>query len=264
LQDPKFGRDLPKVIERARSADVTTIVVPGYDMESSRRAIAIAEANEGIFATIGVHPHDAKALTPGDISTLATLAESPRVVAIGEIGLDFYRNLSPPEAQYRAFREQLLLARELALPVVIHSREADEEVFGVLTEHAEAVAEKPGDRSLGMMHCFAGDRTLAESYVALGFLISIAGPVTYSNAEKTREVVRQIPLDSLLIETDAPYLTPQPHRGKRNEPAFVIETARFIAELCGETIETVARATSDNASHLFALNRMAQTAGDRA
>jgi TatD DNase family protein len=264
LQDPKFGRDLSGVIERARSANVTTVVVPGYDMDSSRRAVEIAEANDGIFATIGVHPHDAKTLTPGDLSTLATLAETPRVVGIGEIGLDFYRNLSPPAAQYRAFREQLLLARELALPVVIHSRDADEAAFEVLAEHAEAVAEHGQDRPLGMMHCFAGDLALAKRYIALGFLISIAGPVTYANAEATREVAREIPLDSLLIETDAPYLTPYPLRGKRNEPAYVVEAARFIAELRGEPPETISAATADNAARLFAYDRIAQTAGDRA
>lgn len=264
LQDPKFGRDMPRVIERARTVGISTIVVPGYDMDSSRRAVEIAEASAGIFATVGVHPHDAKTLTPGDISTLATLAESPMVVAIGEIGLDFYRNLSPPDAQHRAFREQLALARQLELPVVIHSRDADEAVYEVLDEHAEAAAAKQHDRQLGMMHTFPADLALAERYIQLGFMISISGTVTYPNSENTREVARTIPLDSLLIETDAPYLTPQSHRGQRNEPAYVIETARSIAELRGEPLELIAAATTENTARLFALDRIAQPTGERA
>ena len=264
LQDSKFNRDLPDVIERSRTSGVYTIVVPGYDMDSSRRAVEIAESNAGIYATVGVHPHDAKTLTPGDISTLATLAESPRVVAIGEIGLDFYRNLSPPDVQRRAFREQLALARELQLPIVIHARDADEPTFEVLAEHAEAATDAwPQDRLLGVMHCFAGDLALAEQYVELGFLLSIAGTVTYPNAAKAREVVRGISLESLLIETDAPYLTPQSRRGQRNEPAYVVETARFIAELRSESFELVAQVTAANASHLFALDRIAQPTRER-
>jgi TatD DNase family protein len=265
LQDPKFGRDMPQVIERARAAGVSTMVVIGYDMDSSHRAVEIAESNEGVFATIGVHPHDAKTLTPGDISTPTTLAESPMVVAIGEIGLDFYRNLSPPDVQHRAFREQLALARELDLPVVIHSRDADEEVFEELAEHAEATSvDWPAERPLGVMHCYAGDIMLADRYIALGFLLSIAGTATYPNAEKTREVARAIPLGSLLIETDAPYLTPQSRRGQRNEPAYLVETVRFIAELRGEPPELIAKETASNAKRLFALDRVAQPTGDRA
>jgi len=265
LQDPKFNRDLPDVIERSRASGVSTIVVPGYDMDSSSRAVETAESNAGIYATVGVHPHDAKTLTPADISTLATLAESPRVVAIGEIGLDFYRNLSPQNIQIRAFREQLVLARQLRLPVVIHAREADEPAFEMLEEHAEATGDNwPVERPLGVMHCFAGDLALAERYIEMGFLISIAGNVTYPNAERTREVARGIPLPSMLIETDAPYLTPNSRRGQRNEPAYLVETANFIAELRGEPIELVAQATAANASRLFALDRIAQPTGERA
>jgi len=265
LQDPKFSRDMPRVIQRARATAVTTMVVVGYDMDSSRRAVEIAQSNEGIFAAIGVHPHDAKALTTGDISTLATLAESPMVVAIGEIGLDFYRNLSPPDVQHRAFREQLALARTLRLPTVIHARSADEPTFEVLAEHAEAISgDWPAEGPLGVMHCFAGDVALAEQYADLGFLISIAGTVTYPNAEKTREVARHIPLTSLLIETDAPYLPPQSRRGQRNEPANLVETANFIAELRGEPPELIAKETASNANRLFALDRVVQPTGERA
>jgi TatD DNase family protein len=253
---------MPQVIQRARATGVTTMVVVGYDMDSSRRAVEIAQSNEGIFATIGVHPHDAKNLTPGDVSTLATLAESPMVVAIGEIGLDFHRNLSPPDVQLRAFREQLALARTLHLPTVIHARDADGPTFEVLAEHAEAISGVwPAELPLGVMHCFAGDLALAEQYIDLGFLISLAGTVTYPNAEQTRAVARGIPLSSLLVETDAPYLTPQSHRGQRNEPAYLIETAKFIAELLGELPELIAKETASNANRLFPLDRVVQPSG---
>jgi len=256
---------MPQVIERARASGATTMVVVGYDMDSSRRAVEIAQSNEGIFATIGVHPHDAKSLTPGDISTLATLAESPMVVAIGEIGLDFYRNLSPPDVQHRVFREQLALARTLHLPTVIHSRDADEPTFEVLAEHADAVSgDWPAERPLGVMHCFAGDLALAQQYVDLGFLISIAGTVTYPNAETTRSIARGILLSSLLVETDAPYLTPQSHRGQRNEPAYLVETAKFIAELRGEPPELIAKETASTANRLFTLDRVGEPTGERA
>ena len=260
LQDPKFDSDRDDVIQRARSTGVSTMVVIGYDMESSRQAVEIAESNHDIYATVGVHPHDAKTLTSTDLSTLKKLAESTRVVAIGEIGLDFYRNLSPPDDQRRAFREQLILARDLHLPVVIHSRDADEPAFDILAEHAKTTSDRP----LGVMHCFAGALVLAQRYIDLGCLISIAGTVTYPNAAQTREVARAIPLDSLLVETDAPYLSPQSHRGHRNEPAYLFETTRFIAELRGEPFELVAKATADNATRLFALNRVPQPTGDRA
>jgi TatD DNase family protein len=256
---------MPQVIQRARASGVTTMVAVGYDVDSSRRAVEIAQSNEGIFATIGVHPHDAKSLTPGDVSTLVTLAESPMVVAIGEIGLDFYRNLSPPDVQHRAFREQLALARTLHLPTVIHARDADRPTFEVLAEHAEAISgDWPAERPLGVMHCFAGDLALAEQYVDLGFLISIAGTITYPNAEKTRVLARGSLLTSLLIETDAPYLTPQSHRGQRNEPAYLVETAEFIAQLRGEPPDLIAKETASNANRLFRLDRVVQPSGGRA
>ena len=168
LQDPKFEAEHEAVVQRAREAGVAALVVVGYDLESSRRAVEMAESFENIYATVGVHPHDAKTLSPPDTDALARLAENPRVVAIGEIGLDFYRNLSPPSAQREAFREQLQLARSLRLPVVIHARDADEEAFDVLAAHSQDVLpEWPKDRPLGVMHCFAGDTPLALRYIEL-------------------------------------------------------------------------------------------------
>src|SRR5947199_213367 len=212
---------------------------------------------ETLHGSLGVHPHDAKTLSPPDTDALARLAENPRVVAIGEIGLDFYRNLSPPSAQREAFREQLQLARSLRLPVVIHARDADEEAFDILAAHSQDVLpEWPKDRPLGVMHCFAGDTPLALRYIELGFLISIAGTVTYPNAEKTRAVARSIPFRSMVVETDAPYLTPQSRRGRRNEPPYIIETIRQIAELRAETASAVAQGTASAAARLFALGNI--------
>ena len=252
LQDRKFGDDMADVISRATESGVTAMVTIGYDMASSRRAIEIAEAHENVYATVGVHPHDAKTLTTRDGEELARLAESPKVVAIGEIGLDFFRNLSPREDQYLALREQLLIARSVNLPVVIHSRDADDEVYEVLAEHAEE-AGATEDRLIGVMHCYPGDLPLALRYIRLGFAISIAGPVTYAKSNATRAVAGAVPLTSMTVETDAPYLPPQRIRGQRNEPANVRDVAEFVAQLRGTPYETVAEETAKTASRLFGL-----------
>ncbi len=252
LQDRKFGGDMADVIGLAAESGVTAMVTIGYDLPSSRRAIEIAETNEDVYATVGVHPHDAKTLTASDVDELGRLAGSPHVVAIGEIGLDFYRNLSPREDQFRAFREQLAVARAVDLPVVIHSREADEEVYEVLAEHAEAAGAEE-ERLIGVMHCYPGDLPLALRYIRLGFTISIAGPVTYAKSSVTRAVAGAIPLSSMTVETDAPYLPPQRIRGQRNEPANVREVAEFVAQLRGTPYETVAEETAKTASKLFGL-----------
>ncbi|MEK7248061.1 MAG: TatD family hydrolase, partial [Chloroflexota bacterium] len=216
--------------------------------------IEIADSYEHVFATIGVHPHDARTLRPKDIGELAKMADSAKVVAIGEIGYDFYRNLSPREEQERAFRAQLELARSLNLPVVIHARDADEETHQILAEHeALALPDWPKDRSLGVMHCYAGDLPLALHYIELGFVISIAGTVTYPNADRLRAVAGGIPLRWMAVETDAPYLPPQSMRGKRNEPAYVLHTAKFVAELRGDTLAEVCDKTATTAAWLFGL-----------
>jgi TatD DNase family protein len=254
LQDPKFDPDRDPVIQRAREAGVSALVVIGYDMKASRRGVDLSESVENTYATVGVHPHEAESLTIQDIDVLAGLAESPRVVAIGEIGLDFYRNLSPPDAQRRAFQQQLSLARELNLPVVIHAREADEETFDILATYSDSRrSELPVDRPIGVMHCFAGDLALALCYIDLGFVISIPGTVTYQNAQRLQDVCRGLPLHAMVIETDAPYLSPLSHRGRRNEPAYLVETAGFIAGLRGESFAEVAEGTSATAARLFGL-----------
>ena len=252
LQDPKFDQDRDAVIQRAHEAGVSTLVVIGYDMKASRRGVDLAGCVEDIYATVGVHPHEADSLTIQDLDMLARLAESPKVVAIGEIGLDFYRNLSPPDVQRRAFQQQLDLARGLNLPVVIHAREADDETFETLAAYAgNGRQDFPADRPIGVMHCFAGDLELALRYADLGFVISIPGAVTYPNAERLQAVAQALPIRSMVIETDAPYLAPQSHRGRRNEPAYLAETAGFIAALRGESFAEVAEGTSATAGRLF-------------
>ncbi len=263
LQDKKFGRDRDDVLHRAREAGVSALVVIGYDMKSSRSAIDIADSNESVYAAIGVHPHDARTVTAADIEALSRLADSAGVVGIGEIGLDYYRDLSPREDQQRAFQQQLQLARALSLPVVVHSRAADDETFEILQGYEREMRhEWPRDRPLGVMHCFAGDLALALRYIELGFVISIAGTCTYPNAERTRAVAGGIPLRWMCVETDAPYLPPAAHRGQRNEPAYLAETVRFIAELRGVSHDVVADGTARTAASLFGLGDIGQPAAE--
>jgi TatD DNase family protein len=229
--------------------------VVGYDMKSSHRAVEMADAHADVHAVVGVHPHDAKTLTPQDIDTLDRLAATGNAVAIGEIGLDFYRDLSPRDEQERAFREQLDLARLLQLPVVIHSRDADAECYEILAQYErDTRVDWPRDKPLGIMHCFAGDVTLALKYIDLGFVISIPTTVTYPSAGKMRDVVAGVPLHWLAVETDSPYLPPQTRRGKRNEPAYVTEAVNCIAEVRGITSEEVAERTALTAAGLFGLD----------
>lgn len=261
LQDPQFDDDREPVLQRARDAGVSTLVVIGYDIQSSRRAVELANSYKGVHSAVGVHPHDAKTITMPDLDTLSRLANSPGVVAIGEIGLDYYRHLSPRDVQRQAFQQQLKLARNMRLPAVVHSREADEETFDILAAHErELLHEWPRDRPLGVMHCFAGDLALALRYIEIGFVISIAGTCTYPNAEPTRMVARGIPLPRMVVETDAPYLPPQSQRGRRNEPANLTETVRYIADLRGATFSEVAESTATTAASLFGLGNSGEAA----
>jgi TatD DNase family protein len=208
--------------------------------------VRVAEGYENVYAAAGVHPHDARLFDDAAAERLRKLlAGSPRVVAWGEIGLDYHYDHSPRDVQREVFRRQLRLAREVALPVIIHSREADEDTVEILAR------EWAGAARGGVMHCFGGGLWMAERALELGFYISFAGNVTFKKAEPLREVARIVPPDRLLVETDCPYLAPVPHRGRRNEPAFVADTARFLAELRGTTPEELGRATSDNFSRLF-------------
>lgn len=247
----EFDGDYAQAMDRAWSAGLVAVVEVGTDTDTSLRCLQLAARDERVHAVAGLHPHDAKRLDE-ERAGLRALVAGGGIVAIGETGLDFYRNLSPQEAQYEALQWQLDLAREHDLPVVIHSRQADEECFAVLREWAASVGRYRGaDREIGMMHCFAGDEELAARYLEIGFLISVPGTVTYANNGRGQGVARSIPLTGMLAETDCPYLTPVPYRGERNEPAYVLETVRFVAELRGCEASEVARATAENAARFF-------------
>ena len=246
-----FRDDYDAAMERAWAAGLVAIVEVGGSAPSSEQALAKARTDGRVYAVAGLHPHRAKDL-PEQREQLRDLVAGGGFVGVGETGLDFYRNLSPREDQYEAFRFQLGLAREASLPVVIHSRDADAESFAVIEGWAGHAGRYLGpEREIGMMHCYAGDAELGERYRALGFLLSIPGPVTYPGSTRRQEVARTAPLGSLLVETDAPALTPQSHRGKRNEPAYILETIEFVAQLRGCTPEEVAHATAENAARLF-------------
>ncbi|MBU1406504.1 MAG: TatD family hydrolase [Proteobacteria bacterium] len=241
-----YAADYDAVLARASAAGVTRIITVGIDLESSRRAIALAEQHQGIYATVGVHPHNVAELGEESYTELRGLCSHPRVVAYGEIGLDYVKNYAPIALQKEHFARQVTLAKELQLPLVVHDREAHDDVMEIL----EAAGPFPAG---GVMHCFSGDAVFARRVLALGFYISIPGVVTFAKAEMLHEAVREIPLASLVLETDGPFLAPVPKRGRRNEPQLMLFTAQKVAELKGVSLEEVARQTTINAVHLFGL-----------
>jgi TatD DNase family protein len=216
--------------------------------------VALAAQYDMVYAAVGQHPHDAKKLDGAGLAELRNLAQQPKVVAVGEIGLDFYRDLSPRDVQRKAFQAQLAWAAKLGKPVVIHDRDAHDEVIEVLANWAAGLADSTLKGRMGVLHTFSGDLAMAERAIDLGLYISISGPVTYKNARRLPDIVQALPLERLLVETDCPYLTPHPHRGKRNEPAYVRLVAQRIAELRGISLEELAEATTANAQHLFGLS----------
>lgn len=246
LDDARFSKNRERIIEALPYQGVRYVINPGSDLTSSRRAVRLAEQNARVFAAVGTHPHDADNYNAHAEKMYRQLRESSdKVVAIGEIGLDYYYDHSPREIQKNVFIEQLALARELELPVIIHSRSAEGDMYPILKKHLGPAG--------GVMHCFSGDWAAAMQYLSLDMYISIAGTVTFKNAAATQDVAKRTPADRLLIETDSPYLTPTPFRGKRNEPALVHYVAQKVAELRGITEEEVARQTTENAIRLFAL-----------
>ncbi len=244
IQD--FDNDRAEVIDRAVNGGLTNIITIGIDLDSSLSAMEIARKHDFIYASVGFHPHNANKFDSKALDSLVQIASGNKVVAWGEIGLDFYRLYSPKDDQVRTFRQQLETAEDLNLPVIIHDRDAHEEVFEILKKMGK------GKRK-GVIHCFSGDRDLAEAFIELGYYISIPGTVTYNKASHVREVAAGIPMECMLIETDAPFLTPVPKRGKRNEPLFVTHTAQEIARLRNIDFEEVARRTAENARILFGL-----------
>jgi TatD DNase family protein len=243
LDFPEFDPDREAVIARARAVGMVAILNVGADLESSRVSVALAEQYDFIYAAVGVHPHDARTLTPSGLEELHALARHPKVVAVGEIGLDYYRDLSPRPVQRQAFADQLALAAELGLPVVIHSRDALDDTLAILR----------GWAGNGVLHSYSGGPERLEEVLAMGFSVGISGPVTFPNAHRLRTVAATVPLDRLLIETDCPYLTPEPYRGRRNEPAYVWYVAGAVARARGMPAEEVARVAAENAARLFQL-----------
>lgn len=255
-----FDTDRNEAISRAQRTGIIGIINPGVGLAESQMAVALAEAHPVVYAAVGVHPHEADTLTEAAMEQLHSLAMHPRVVAIGEIGLDFYRDYAPRDAQREAFRAQLALARQLGKPVIIHDREAHGEVLSTLhqwfgdSEPSCCPDQFTGvDSPAGVLHCFSGTLEMALDAIRLGFYVAVDGPVTFRRASQLRELVRELPLNRLVIETDSPYLTPEPYRGQRNEPAYVHLVARTIAEVQCLSFEDVARATTANALRLFGL-----------
>lgn len=243
LDLPHFDSDREAVILRAREAGVGRMVIPGIDLAQSRRAVALAEQYPEIRVAVGVHPNDAQHFGENEIEELRELARHPKVDAIGEIGIDLHWKTTPLEQQQNAFRAQLRVATELNKPVIIHDREAHAEVLAVLREAAPPAGV--------VLHSFSGDMALANEAVALGFYLGVDGPLTYKKNAGLRAIFAAVPLDRILIETDAPYLTPQKKRGARNEPAYVRWVAEQLAAVRGLTVTEVAQATTENATRFF-------------
>jgi TatD DNase family protein len=244
LEMPEFKKDLEAVIQRAKESGVEYIFTVGTERKDWKRALEIANSHPSIYAILGVHPHNAKEIDDQTYPTLRELCRENKVKAYGEIGLDFFRNLSPRDIQLKRFREQIALAKELRLPVVVHDREAHQETLETLKSER---AEECG----GIIHCFSGDYHMARECIDMGFYISVPGSITFKNAGSLREVVKKIPLESLLVETDAPFLTPEPFRGKRNEPSYVRYTAQRVAEIKNISFERVAEATAESAQRVY-------------
>lgn len=244
IQFSQFNSDRDAVLKRAHEAGVSAILVIGFDMETSLGAVALAEKHAYIYATVGMHPHDAKDLTPDVLKTLRELAAHPKVIALGEMGLDYYRNLSPHPVQKKAFEKQLDLAEEMQMPIIIHNRDAYTDILPIL--------EARQGKIRGVLHCFTGDVELMRRSLGIGFHIGIGGIVTYPNAKDVQAVAREVSEDRLLIETDCPWLTPQFRRGKRNEPAYVRAVAEKIAELRCTSVEEIGETTTKNFQELFA------------
>ncbi len=242
LNHPDLLSEWEAVVARAQQGGVQRFVVVGYDLESSQRAVQLAEQHPSLYATVGIHPHDATQWNSATHQQLVTLCQHPRVVALGEIGLDFYRDFSPREVQYEAFHAQMRLAQTLQLPVVIHCRDAYDPLL-------ETLAEYPAVR--GVLHCFSGTEAHARRGLELGYWLGIGGVVTFRSANSLRAIVREVPRERIVLETDAPYLAPHPYRGKRNEPAYIPLIAGQVAALWGMPLEALAELTEQNVRQLF-------------
>jgi TatD DNase family protein len=251
LDMPEFDTDRAEVIEKARKSGVKTIVTIGIDLKSSREAIKLSQKYHGVFAAVGIHPHNSEGVTEEDIAGLHELSKQHGVVALGEMGLDYYRNLSPKETQLRVFSWQLELANITALPIIIHCRQALSDTLEILGKWSSKSNTK-GPK--GIIHCFSGDFPTVKSYIDMGFYLALGGYIGYPSSSHFREIIRDIPLERLVLETDCPFLPPQEHRGKRNEPAYTLMTLQLLANLKGLSIEEVAQKTTANARFVFKIS----------
>jgi TatD DNase family protein len=247
LNDERFDEDRDELIKSLREKNVDLVVNPGADIETSKSAVELSNKYDFIYAAVGVHPHDVSDLDDSAIETLREMAtKNNKVVAIGEIGLDYYYDHSPREAQKEWFKKQILLANELKLPIIIHDRDAHADTFDIIREYKS-------DEIGCVLHCYSGSVELAREYIKMGCYISIPGTVTFKNSRKVREVAREIPLNKLFIETDSPYMAPEPHRGKRNDPSLVAFVADKIAQEKGISYEEVCEKTKENAKIFFGI-----------
>ncbi|MBK8025680.1 MAG: TatD family hydrolase [Chloroflexi bacterium] len=247
-----FDADRAEVLQRARDAGVGAIINPAIDVESGSAAIALAQEYPGIYAAVGIHPNSSAATDADYLSVVAEQSKSPKVVAIGEIGLDYHWDFSPKDVQWRAFEAQLELAARLELPVIIHNREASDDVIAILERWCAALPASLQSRP-GVLHSFSAPPAIADRALAINFCLGFTGPITYKKADELRRIAARTPVDRLLVETDAPYLTPTPHRGKRNEPAYIPLMVDRLAALHGLTRDEMARQTTANAIRLFNL-----------
>lgn len=246
LQDESFTEDVNEVLERAFSSGITHIACIGYDLPSSREALVMAAANPRILAVAGIHPHEAGTYTEADLTELYSLAKNPLVKAVGEIGFDYYYDGDYKTEQESLLRTQIKIAREVNKPIIIHDRDAHQDIFRIIQE------EKAGLNG-GIMHCYSGSAVMAMDFIRAGFYISLAGPLTFKNAKKTVEVAARVDLTHLLVETDCPYLTPEPYRGRRNEPLRVWEVAAKLAAVKEIELQAVEAATDSNCHQIFGI-----------
>ena len=249
LNKRDFGADVEHVITRAQESHVQLMVSISTDLNEMPELLTLVEQHKPLYCSVGIHPHEAALYPDLSISDLMVYADCPKVVGLGETGLDYYYNNSPKEIQKRALRVHIQAHKKTHLPLIIHSREGEEDLLTIFDE--ENVTSIEDGRSPGVIHCFSGTKTFALETLKRGFHISISGIITFKNAHELREIVKDLPLDRLLIETDAPFLAPVPYRGKRNEPAFVVETAKCISEIKGISLEEIQRSTTENFHTVF-------------
>ena len=246
LNSKLYKIDLKEVIERALEVGVTNMAVVGFDAPSNKRAVELAEKYDFIYATVGVHPSDAKSASEAGWATLREQLKHPKVVALGECGLDYYHDTSFNDIQREVFKKQLEIVKEVNMPIVVHMRDSVNDTYEMLCDEGKGLS--------GVLHCYSGDLEMMYKFLDLGFYIGLDGPVTFKNAHSVHELVKAIPIDRLVLETDAPYLTPAPYRGKRNEPAYLSYIAKKVAELKGMTYEEVCEFTTENGLNLYKIN----------